>query len=282
MEDTDIKKIAPAKKPRRLLIANASGKGGIGKSIATCLLGCAHEVEGRRIKMYDADNARSKTKRMFGDAAEHYKLHDLKEQSKFFESIQDDADVIIHDTGASYDLAKEMSNAIGGGPRALSEFFGAVEEMEVDVTLLHMLTYNPETTFNIGDWLTALEEAEVDTVRHVICLNKAFVDVADDCPIYVGFEDPENGERIGGNTRDKIINMQKKGMAAEVFLPKLHPVAAAKMEIFPMRYSMAMQNKKLSFAERMQVKVWFDNAYDSFREAGSLLGFPEVEAKDAA
>jgi len=282
MENTETKQALIGDVSRVTLVANASGKGGIGKSTATCLLGCALEKEGVRIKMYDAESVNSKTKKMFDDAAEHYNIQDAKEQSRFLESLQDDADVIIHDTGASYSLADDMANTLGGGPGALSRLFGIIDEMGIDVTLLHMLTHNPETTTNIGDWFKALDAAKVTNVRHVVCINNAFVESEEDCPVWIGFQDMKTNKFVGGNTRERILQLQKAHRASVISLPRLHPVAAAKMEIFPMRYSMAMQNKSLAFAERLQVQSFFENAHESFRQAGRLLGFPDIQMEKAA
>lgn len=267
---------------QKTLLIDPGGKGGVGKSQLMALLADCLERAGRKVKIYDAESVNSKTKRMFGDAAEHYSIQDEKQQAKFLESLEVDVDVLLHDTGASYNLDTHIGNVIGGGQGALSRLFGIINDMGWTITLPHILTHNPETTMNIGRWLDRLQEANIQNVQHVVCLNKFFVDTPADCPVWVGYEDLVTKEKKGGNTRARIIELVEKGKAAMVHIPKLHAVPSAKLEVYPMRYSQAMENKHIPFAERVQIKAFFDGAYEGLSEAGPLLGFPEVPKQEAA
>lgn len=284
MENTETKQALVTTARRPTLILDPGGKGGVGKSTAITALADCLEYAGRKIKIYDAETKRSRTARVFGDDAVHYDIKSETDQAKFLASLEidRDADVVLHDTGGSYDLDQSLGNTIGGGPGALSRLFSMIDDMGWDVTLFHVLTGSPETAYNIGRWLDVLENEGVQNVRHVVCLNQHYAPTEDACSFWMGVENLETGKVEGGNTRRRIEQLKQQGSAVRVILPKIHPTVAGKIEVFGIRYSKVMTDKRISIGERIQVKAFFDTAHESFAGAGHLLGFPDPEVRDVA
>ncbi|ANY85529.1 hypothetical protein BB934_45765 (plasmid) [Microvirga ossetica] len=263
--------------------ATESDKGGAGKSIINRVHGEVLRLRGIKTHLYDGDagtqtlltqlgtrdeKGRIAPKQEASEGVDFYDITDVNQRTRFLDSTEDDARVILHDhPGGAY---AALARIIDSGDRDaqnnmdLSGIADVLRSAPVSPFFFHALTHEEPSTASVNRYIKAFEGPHF---RHVVFINKQWGKLPGNFPFWFGFRDHE-GNTVGGKTRERLL----ASGGIELWWPVLQSECAAKVSFYKIPFHQAGNDKRLSVTERGQAKKFWEEASAVVDESLKYLG----------
>lgn len=248
-----------------LFIFLASDKGGVGKTFYfRYLVERLRKLKPGKVAAFDGDNGTGSGVRILGqrdssgdllppekqtaiEGVVSYNMRKSRAREEFINSIAIEAPYIIHDQpGGAFDAMTEIAD---GGKESLTGILNAIAEERYQPVVIHAIHHEDESTESVARYLDATEGTPT---IHVAVLNMRDAEEMADFELWYGYKDETTGEILGGKTRERLLATG----GFEVIMPRLAGSAASRIKRYNLTFEQAATDKRLTFAQRMQVKTW--------------------------
>ena len=265
---------------KKKLIFIVSEKGGCGKSVFSKLLSESYRDKKIKSSIYDTDGSTKSLIRAMGNKDEngkliknqssldgigYYNIHDDKERAQLVNSLDDDANVILHDLagGALADIKRicDDGNSIDNLLNTI------IDDLDTKLILIQPINTLADTALSVAMW----NKAVGNRAKQIVVKNTAFgacnKDDGDTFDIWNGYKN-NSGVIVGGTIRKSFL----ENGGIEIVMPAMPSRTFAKVDNMACSFGDALKSKDLTIVERSHIKNFIKSFDESLSSIKSIIG----------